>query len=313
MRSLRVAAWAGVVACLIGSSAPSSMAQGRRSGGPDVAIGQVALGSTNGDPMGGPVVTGAPFSADANTIVVQTLGDGTRIEQRSTAKFYRDGTGRVRREQTIIGLDTVNPSAEPQTVVSFDSVPGDTMPYVLDPLARTARRMPRALVSSPFGGYLSGVSTFRMRSTRGDLVDAVINAQGLNLPRRGVPNDLRPTEEQLGTRQIDGIKATGRRVTTTIPQGRIGNDRPIQITDEQWDSPELRVVIQSRYSDPRTGVVEYKLTNITRSEPRTDLFVVPADYTVPQVPTAPTYLPFGRGRNPGGNATPGTRGGRAPQ
>jgi hypothetical protein len=40
------------------------------------------------------------------------------------------------------------------------------------------------------------------------------------------------------------------------------------------------MVISSRFSDPRTGVVEYRLTNINRTEPRADLFTVPADYTV---------------------------------
>ena len=99
------------------------------------------------DPMAGPVVTGAPFSADAITTVTQTLGDGTRIEQRTTAKFYRDGTGRVRREQTIIGLDGLNPSAEAQTVITIDTAPGGGMVYSLDPVARTARLVPRALLS----------------------------------------------------------------------------------------------------------------------------------------------------------------------
>jgi len=263
----------------------------------------------NADPLAGPVVTGAPFSADATTTVVQTLGDGTRIEQRSTAKFYRDGMGRVRREQTIIGLDSLNPSAEPRTVITFDSTPGDAMQYVLDPVARTARQMPRALASTTyFGGTLSGFAR-RVRGPDGaavDLVDTLINFQGLTIPRRGVPNDLRPMEEQLGTRQIEGIKATGRRMTTTIPQGRIGNDRPIQIIDERWESPELRLLVSSRYSDPRTGVVEYKLTNIARTEPRADLFTVPSDYTVVQAPVLVGQPGQRGGRNPGG-ATPPAR------
>ena len=95
-----------------------------------------------------------------------------------------------------------------------------------------------------------------------------------------VPSDIKPTEESLGTRQIEGVKATGRRSTIVIPAGRIGNDRAIQIVEEQWDSPELNMVMSSRFSDPRTGVVEYRLTNVSRTEPRADLFVVPADYTV---------------------------------
>ena len=306
MTSLRALASVCVVGGLVILSVQSSAAQGRRSSGPFPGSGQwVPFDPRNADPLAGPVVTGAPFSADATTTVVQTLGDGTRIEQRSTAKFYRDGMGRVRREQTIIGLDSLNPSAEPRTVITFDSTPGDTTPYVLDPVARTARQMPRALASTSFfGGALSGLSYTRLRGSgaTADLVDTLVNFQGLTIPRRGVPNDLRPMEEQLGTRQVEGIKATGRRMTTTIPQGRIGNDRPIQIIDERWESPELRLLVSTRYSDPRTGVVEYKLTNITRTEPRADLFTVPSDYTVIQAPVL--GQPGLRGRSPGTAAPP---------
>ena len=38
------------------------------------------------------------------------------------------------------------------------------------------------------------------------------------------------------------------------------------------ESPELNMVVSSRFADPRTGVVDYRLTNINRSEPRADLF-----------------------------------------
>ena len=94
--------------------------------------------------------------------------------------------------------------------------------------------------------------------------------------------------ESLGTRQFDGVKAVGHKMTTTIPTGQIGNDRPIEITDERWESQELRMLVYSRNSDPRTGVVEYRLTNINRSEPPADLFTVPPGYTVvePQEPGA---------------------------
>jgi hypothetical protein len=283
------------VACVLADVQPAA-AQGRRSGGPATTSGQfIPFDRRNTDPVAGPVVSGAPFSADATTTVVQTLGDGTRIEQKSMAKYFRDGTGRVRREQTLLGLDTLNPSAATRTIITFDSVPGDQTPYLLDPEARTARPMARGLALANAAGALS---TFRMRSSSGasDVVDIITGFQGLTVARRGLPNDLRPMEEDLGSRQIEGVRANGHRTTTTIAQGRIGNDRPIQITDEQWYSTDLSILIASRYSDPRTGVVEYKLMNIVRGEPRADLFAVPSDYTVVQ---GLTLAPGARGRNPG--------------
>ena len=96
--------------------------------------------STN-DPLTGPLVTDAPFSADATTTVTQTLGDGTRIEQNTTARFYRDRAGRVRREQTILGLGNLNRGDGVQTITILTD-PATRAAYTLDPTARTARRTP---------------------------------------------------------------------------------------------------------------------------------------------------------------------------
>lgn len=249
------------------------------------------------------VVPNAPFSADAVTTVTQTLGDGTKIEQRTTAKWYRDSTGRVRREQTVIGIDRLSPPGQPQTTITFDTVPNDPMPYVLNPATRTARRTPRG-VQWFNDALLTNGLYFRTReatAVNNWTVGGIVRGQAA-----AVPGDVRPIEEQLGTRQTEGVKATGRRRTTTIPAGRIGNDRAIQIVEEQWESPELNMVISSRFSDPRTGVVEYRLTNINRSEPRADLFTVPADYTIVE---ATGGARGGRGGGGGEPAQP-TQGGR---
>ena len=94
----------------------------------------------------------------------------------------------------------------------------------------------------------------------------------------------------------EGLKAVGRKTTSIIPAGQIGNDRPIEITDERWESPELRMLIYSRSSDPRTGVIEYRLTGLSRAEPPPDLSVVPQDYTVVE--------PGAGGRGRGGRGGP---------
>jgi hypothetical protein len=90
--------------------------------------------------------------------------------------------------------------------------------------------------------------------------------------------------ESLGTRQMEGVTVAGTRRTETIPAGSVGNDRPIVVTDERWESPDLKMVVLSQHHDPRTGDVEYRLTNISRAEPPHDLFTVPADYDVIDAP-----------------------------
>lgn len=84
--------------------------------------------------------------------------------------------------------------------------------------------------------------------------------------------------EELGTRDFDGISATGTRKTTTIPAGAIGNERPIEIVYERWYSKDLGVTVYSKNVDPRFGEQTYRLTNINRSEPDPSLFNVPQGY-----------------------------------
>ena len=74
--------------------------------------------------------------------------------------------------------------------------------------------------------------------------------------------------------------AAGRRTTTMIPKGVLGNDRPIEVTDERWESLDLKVLVLSRHYDPRSGEVEYRLTGIKRTEPQKDLFLIPTGYKV---------------------------------
>jgi hypothetical protein len=82
----------------------------------------------------------------------------------------------------------------------------------------------------------------------------------------------------LGSKDFDGVPAHGERTTWVIEAGKIGNERPIQITREVWTAPELMVTVQSRDFDPRSGEVSYRLTNLKRGEPEPALMQVPAEF-----------------------------------
>ena len=84
----------------------------------------------------------------------------------------------------------------------------------------------------------------------------------------------------LEHKMIDGLPVEGRKTTTVIPAGQIGNEQPITITSEEWRSPDLDVLVMTHHTDPRTGESSYRLTNVIRAEPDPSLFMVPADYTV---------------------------------
>ena len=291
MSSRHVYVWIGLVVAL----PAMTFAQGRQGASDAERLQELKKVTARleigpGDVLNGPVVTEAPFSADAITTITQILGDGTRIETTTTAKFFRDRAGRVRREQTIVGLGAAANAASNVQTITVDPNPADGMAYTLDPTTRTAYRVPRLV--------FFGASVFRLNTGT-----IMLNGRATAAATPGfVVGGSAPTQESLGTRQFDGVKAAGRKTTSIIPTGQIGNDRPIEITDERWESPELRMLVYSRNSDPRTGIVEYRLTNINRTEPPPDLFVVPSDYTISE-PAGER----GRGGRGGRETPPGQR------
>ena len=89
----------------------------------------------------GAVVKNTPYSAEAVSEMVQTLGDGTRIVRTSTSSVSRDWAGRTRREHglTVIGPLASSPDADKRIITISDPEAGVT--YMLNPQTRTARKM----------------------------------------------------------------------------------------------------------------------------------------------------------------------------
>lgn len=250
--------------------------------------------------FGGKVVKGAPYSAQAVTESVQTLNDGNRIVSKSTAAIYRDSEGRTRREQTLRGIGGFATGGEaPQTVFISDPVAATT--YLLNPGSHTARKMP---APATFQFKMLGPAREKSESfetsapepgarARADRVHVEIDRSEAGMRMSSEPTYIwgwgnhTAKNESLGKQNMEGVEAEGTRSTVTIPAGEVGNDRPIEIVNERWYSPELQVVVMTRHSDPRFGESSYRLTNIDRSEPARSLFELPADYAVKSGPGMP--------------------------
>jgi hypothetical protein len=250
-----------------GAVAPPMMA-----GSPDIDFISMPLG------LGGETVTGAPYSAEAVTVVAQTLADGNRISRESKAAVYRDTVGRTRREQglSIIGAMVGGPEDRQQVQIT-DPQAGVT--YILDVWNRLAHKLavPKVALARASGPTAAaGASTFEV-----PLPGPPWGSHGTVFFRRGVfANSKPPAIEHLGRQIVEGIEAEGTRSTTTIPTGQIGNELPLTIVSERWFSPDLKVLVLSRQTDPRFGETTYRLTNIVRSEPSPDLFEPPPGFTV---------------------------------
>jgi hypothetical protein len=206
---------------------------------------------------GGKTVTGAPFSATAVGESRQTLSDGTVISHKFQSNLYRDAQGRFRREVTLPAVGPLAANGGPKSFVMIHDPVAQTG-YVLEPDQKVARKLP------PHG-------------KRG--ADAADGG-------KKHPDDANVKKESLGTQTINGVNAEGTRYTRTIPAGQVGNDKPLTIVREEWYSPDLQMVVQSKHTDPFMGEMTYAVTNIQRAAPNASLFTVPADYTVKEGPPA---------------------------
>ena len=220
---------------------------GRGGFGPRMGVMSAAPGSRT-------AVTGAPYSGTETTETQQTLAGGNQIVRQDQSKVYRDSQGRVRIEHTMNAPKSRGQAA--RTVVTiFDPVGGSA--YMLDPENKTAMKTP-----SPVRGGGGGARGAGPR------------------PREARTEAAAMQTEELGNQIINGVSATGKRITQTIPAGDIGNQQPIQIVRETWVSIDLKVPVLIKSSDPRFGSTVTQLTNIVRAEPDASLFQVPPGYTV---------------------------------
>jgi hypothetical protein len=237
----------------------------------------------------GEPVTGAPYSAEAVTEIVQTLADGNRIARKSQAQISRDGQGRTRREQGLAMFGPVvnSPAGnEPRHVQISDPTTGTMV--MLDLQTRTAHKMPappRVLLKNKIAWTAgANVEKFEMALPAPEAGGSVGHVIMNRIQAVAGTRVNEPLVEQLGTTFMEGVTVEGTRTTVTIPAGQIGNEQPILVVSERWHSPDLKVLVMSRQADPRFGETTYRLTNITRAEPAPSLFEIPPDFTIVEPP-----------------------------
>ncbi|WP_269531050.1 hypothetical protein [Chitinimonas sp. BJYL2] len=242
---------------------------------------------------GGQQVSGQPFSAEAVSEKVQTLGDGNRIVRKVSTRLYRDAQGRKRFE--MLGED-----GQARTVFIFD--PASKTHYTLNPASKTATKLvfPAApgvpMVSHDVETKAGGKE---VRVHRNVVVIRDAKGQETRIESGGeAPADREV--KSLGSKEIDGIKAEGSQTVRVIAAGKVGNEKPIQIVSERWYAPDLKVVLATSTRDPRYGETSYRLSKIKRSEPDANLFKPPAGFKVhdlmtrlpkPPAPPAPPKAP----------------------
>jgi len=245
--------------------------------------GSITFGSRE---TGAPVITGASYSGEQVSESVQILADGTRITRKmpgQNQKMYRDFAGRMRIERPMFpGFPPAapNPSRDAIVVVIYDPVAG--FRYTLDPINHVAHRQKVHAFAPPASKNLASAPVSAPQA-------APVQASASGL-RRTISQD------SVGTQLINGVQAQGHRTIETIPTEAEGNDRPITIVSETWFSPELKLTVLSKRSDPRSGESTTQILNLSRTEPDPFLFTVPPDYSMVDE-AGPFTIKFGSSAN----------------
>ena len=231
--------------------------------------------------MGLPALTGAPYCADEISEFQQTLNDGTHILQTNRdRRVCRDTAGRTRTERSLFnGARPGNvASANIMVVEILDPVSG--VQYTLDTQHKIAHRVTIGT------GNVNRPRLMRDTVTSTPATASILPAPAIraNVPAPNQPADSTPrpemSNESLGTRMIEGIRAEGMMNKTVYPVNAEGNDRPITVTVETWMSPDLKISLLHKSSDPRHGDRINRVENLNRTEPDPSLFQPPPDYQV---------------------------------
>jgi hypothetical protein len=259
-------------------------------------------------------IKGAPYSAETVVESSQTLADGNRITRKTTGAVYRDGEGRTRREEeAMVSTATPRVSSRGQSVSIVDPVAGFS--YSLDPENKIAWKTPiggaNTIMSKVEGAQVdeykktlaekmaaerkAGATDEQSKAAANEEKAKAIAAAGGRGGGAGVPaggavavrtrggivgTAIMAPDTPLEHKTLEGVAVEGRKTTTVIPAGQVGNEQPITVVSEEWRSPDLNLLVLTRHSDPRTGESSYRLQNIIRAEPDPSLFMVPSDYTV---------------------------------
>lgn len=199
--------------------------------------------------FGDKLVAGQPFSAETVVEHTRRLFDGSTVKKEMNGAIYRDAAGRTRREQpldVVGGMSVNNQNTKPIRLIFINDFPGKFQ-YSFEASSKIARKTPIWSNHFPF-------------------------------PDKDEPSESR--SESVGTRTIEGVSCEMTRTEREIPIGAIGNDKPLKSVSERCFSPELQLVIMSVNNDPIGGNHVFRLKNIKRVEPASELFTVPAGYKI---------------------------------
>jgi hypothetical protein len=203
---------------------------------------------------------GTPYSATVKTTFEQRLPDGNSIRGITRARQARDSSGKTLSEM-VTGCER-----------GEDGQPHERLQVnVDDPVTKT--HMFWHVQVSDVDPKIVRVSHSEERSRPQQTPEEVAarrKASQLQQPPRSEWHT-----DDLGTKMIDGVMAKGWRSVRTISAGEEGNELPLEIVDESWDSRDLGMALLRIHDDPRHGKTTTEFEELNLGEPPQAMFAPP--------------------------------------
>jgi len=199
-------------------------------------------------------VPNAPFTAVVTTERTIVHKDGSVTQLKSTREVARDTRGRIHNELRAL------------VPVSSGDAPELLNVHLYDPQTR---------ISTEINVRTKTFWTRTMNHPPSTEPPSIRFAA----PDGNAPPSEFTKQEDLGTREIEGVQARGMRQTQTVTDENDGKE--VVITDEYWYSQDLRVNLMMKHSDPRHGTTTMTIAQVNRTEPDPAFFEVPEGYTRP--------------------------------
>jgi hypothetical protein len=229
-----------------------------------LAIAQDTSSCTNGSvfTMVNPTPKGPPFTAVVKATFDQKLGDGNSIHGNYSYRVARSSTGKTLFEvpsSCYFGDDGLRHQAYQVTVT--------------DPAAKTTTHWQRGTTALK----MAFISHFPepIRPPESELP-----ANPEKIQRAVQASQAQIHTERLGSRTFQGVSAEGTRTIRTIPVGEEGNALVLEISNENWRSRELGLMMMSINDDPRRGRTTTEVDELHQGEPDPAIFAPPDGYTV---------------------------------
>lgn len=209
--------------------------------------------------------TDAPYSATVKTSFEQKLPDGNVVHGSQMVHQARDSKGRTMNEMALgcVREEDGQPK-ETLSVNVFDPTTNIMMNWRVDDLMPKIVHVSRMQIPN------------RKQPTADEAAEQMKRSQIAARMQRHDETRV----ENLGSKTVNGVLVEGMRTVRTIPAGEEGNDLPLEVINEQWNSKQLGLTLIRIDDDPRRGRITTEFEDLSLGEPDPAVFAAPSGYKI---------------------------------